>query len=260
VGIVKVASWNINSVRARLANIKEWLSQRDPDVVLFQEIKCINDDFPLKEFESSGYNVAVNGQKSYNGVAIIAKFPITKIKNNLPTYPQDTQSRYIEAVINGVTIASIYLPNGNPITTEKYSYKLEWMKKLKDHSVHLMDTETPIVLGGDFNVIPSDEDVHDPDLWTNDALCQLSTRQHFREILNLGYTDAFRMFNTAPNRYTFWDYQGGAWQKDHGVRIDHFLLSPQAADICRNCTIDTSPRGMSKASDHTPIIIDLELE
>jgi len=217
----------------------------------------MEDQFPRVEFENLGYNVVINGQKSYNGVAILSKTPIKNVQFNLPTFPEDQQSRYLEATIGDVVYASIYLPNGNPINTEKYLYKLEWMKKLKDHSINLLRNEIPVVLGGDFNIIPGDADVHDPALWLSDALCQPATRKSFREILYLGYTDAFRIYNKAPNRYTFWDYQGGAWQKDHGVRIDHFLLSPQAADLCSGCWIDTAPRGKAKASDHTPVIIDL---
>ena len=254
---MKAASWNINSIRARLPNVLDWLSNTRPDVVLFQEIKCVEEQFPRSEFETLGYNVVIHGQKSYNGVAILSKFPIENVQFNLPTFPEDQQSRYLEATIGGILFASIYLPNGNPVNSEKYLYKLKWMKELKEHSIKLLRNEFPVVLGGDFNVIPNDADVHDPELWKSDALCQPAVRTSYREILYLGYTDAFRIFNKAPNRYTFWDYQGGAWQKDHGVRIDHFLLSPSAADLCCGCSIDASPRGRAKASDHTPIIVDL---
>ena len=259
VNTVRIASWNVNSVRARLHNILDWLSNLEIDVILIQEIKCVEEQFPRLEFEALGYELAINGQKSYNGVAILSKSPITEVKNGLPNYLEDEQSRYIEAKIKGVVFASIYLPNGNPINSDKFNYKIKWMERLKNHSKQLLDLELPIVLGGDFNVVPCDDDVHDPIRWQNDALCQPETRKRYRELINVGFSDAFRIFNDAPGRYTFWDYQAGAWQNDHGVRIDHFLLSPQAADICSSCSIDTSPRGKSKASDHTPILVELDI-
>lgn len=255
---VKIASWNVNSVRARLQNILEWLSHSEIDVLLIQEIKCIEDQFPKLEFESLGYEVAMNGQKSYNGVAILSRLPMCEIVIGLPNYMEDDQSRYIEANVRGIIFSSIYLPNGNPINSDKFNYKIAWMEKLKEHSKRLLGREIAIVLGGDFNVVPDDDDVHDPLAWQNDALCQLETRKKYRELINLGFSDAFRVFNDTPGRYTFWDYQGGAWPKDHGVRIDHFLLSPHALDICSGCSIDTSPRGKSKASDHTPILVEID--
>mgnify|MGYP001157127275 FL=1 len=255
---VKIASWNVNSVRARLQNILEWLSYSEIEVLLIQEIKCVEDQFPKLEFESLGYEVAINGQKSYNGVAILSKSPMSEIVIGLPNYMEDEQSRYIEANVRGVIFSSIYLPNGNPINSEKFDYKIAWMEKLKEHSKSLLDREVAVVLGGDFNVVPDDDDVHDPVAWQNDALCQIETRKKYRELINSGFSDAFRAFNDTPGRYTFWDYQGGAWPKDHGVRIDHFLLSPHALDICSAYSIDTSPRGKSKASDHTPILIEID--
>tara|TARA_B100000242_G_scaffold119201_1_gene83459 strand:- start:456 stop:1268 length:813 start_codon:yes stop_codon:yes gene_type:complete len=255
---VKIASWNVNSVRARLQNILEWLSYSEIDVLLIQEIKCIADQFPRLEFESLGYEVALNGQKSYNGVAILSKLPMSEIVMGLPNYVEDGQSRYIEANVSGIVFSSIYLPNGNPIKSDKFNYKIAWMEKLKEHSKGLLDREVAVILGGDFNVVPDDNDVHDPTAWQNDALCQPETRKKYRELINLGFSDAFRVFNDTPGRYTFWDYQGGAWPKDHGVRIDHFLLSPHALDICSGCSIDTSPRGKSKASDHTPILVEID--
>ena len=254
---MKVATWNVNSIRARLPNVLTWLNENPLDVLLLQEIKCVEDNFPFSEFENIGYNVLVNGQKSYNGVAILSKSAPENVIYNLPGNDHDIQRRYIEAKIEGVVFGCIYLPNGNPINTEKFLYKLRWMEILRKHAQNLLMQEVPVILGGDFNIIPTDEDVHDPLAWKEDALCLYEARQRFREIINLGYTDAFRIFNTNSNNYTFWDYQGGAWQNDYGIRIDHFLLSAQAADICTLCKIDSSPRGRPKASDHTPICIEL---
>jgi exodeoxyribonuclease-3 len=254
---MKVATWNVNSIRARLPNVLTWLNENPLDVLLLQEIKCVDDNFPFSEFENIGYNVLVNGQKAYNGVAILSRSIPETVIYNLPGNDQDIQRRYIEARIEGVVFGCIYLPNGNPINTEKFSYKLHWMEKLRQHAQNLLMKEVPVILGGDFNIIPTDDDVHDPLTWKDDALCLYEARQKFREIINLGYMDAFRIFNTNANNYTFWDYQGGAWQNDYGVRIDHFLLSAQAADICTLCEIDSSPRGRPKASDHTPICIEL---
>ena len=180
------------------------------------------------------------------------------VSPGLPGDETDEQARYLEATIDGVRFATIYLPNGNPVETEKFPYKLSWMDRLKARAAALLESEMPVVLAGDYNVVPHDEDVHDPVGWADDALCQPASRQRFREILNLGYADAFRLFNTAPHRYSFWDYQGGAWHKDHGVRIDHLLLSPQAADRLTGSGIDTGPRGKTKASDHTPVWIEIQ--
>ena len=253
---MRIASWNVNSVRARLHNILDWLSNLEIDVILIQEIKCVEEQFPRLEFEALGYEVAINGQKSYNGVAILSKSPITEVKNGLPNYIEDEQSRYIEAKIKGVVFASIYLPNGNPINSDKFNYKIKWMERLKNHSKQLLDLELPIVLGGDFNVVPCDDDVHDPISWQNDALCQPQTRARFRTMLNFGLTEAWRSLHNEVG-YSYWDYQAGRWQKDEGVRIDHWLLSPQAADRLVGCEIDKGPRGKEKASDHTPVILEL---
>ena len=255
---MKIATWNVNSIKARLPNVLDWLSTAEPDVVLLQEIKTVDDGFPRLEIEALGYRCAVHGQKSYNGVAILSKEPAEDVLCGLPGDPEDEQARYIEATIGGVRVASIYLPNGNPADSDKYPYKLAWMKRLKDRAATLLASEAPVVLGGDYNVIPTDEDVHDAAAWAGDALIRPESRAALREILWLGYTDAFRAMNSAPHKYSFWDYQGGAWQKDEGVRIDHLLLSPQAADRLLAARIDTAPRGKPKASDHTPVLCELD--
>jgi len=255
--MTSIATWNVNSVKARLPNVLAWLKAAKPDVALLQELKCIDDNFPRLEIEDLGYNVVTHGQKTYNGVAILSKSPIEDVVTGLPGNDGDEQARYLEATIRGVRIASIYLPNGNPIKTEKFSYKLGWMDRLIAHAQDLLAGEEPVVLGGDYNVIPQDEDVYSPAAFASDALTQPESRQRFRTLLNLGYTDALRALHAEPHLYTFWDYQGGGWQNDHGLRIDHFLLSPQAADRLEACDVDRGPRGEPKASDHTPVICRL---
>ncbi len=261
--LIKIATWNVNSVRARLPNVVAWLKEAMPDILLLQEIKTVEETFPRGEFEDLGYNIAVAGQKAYNGVAILSKSPLEDITTTLPGDETDEQARYIEAAAgaNGamVRIASIYLPNGNPTDSDKYPYKLAWMDRLRAHAQSLLANEEILVLGGDYNVIPTADDVHNPENWIDDALYRLDTRRKFRELMHLGLTDAFRAFHAGPGRYSFWDYQGGAWQKDFGLRIDHLLLSPQAADVLAACDIDRGPRGAAKASDHTPVWCELDL-
>ncbi len=258
---MKIATWNVNSIKARLPNLLEWLGEADPDVALLQETKVTDDNFPRLEFEASGYNLAVHGQRTYNGVAILSKYALEDIRVNLPGNEADDQARYVEAWVDagaeGVRVASIYLPNGNPTDSVKFSYKLAWMDHLVDHATALLEAEEPTILAGDYNIIPADEDCYDPAAWEGDALTKPESRARFRTILNLGYAETWRVLHREANTYTFWDYQRSAWQKDHGVRIDHMLLSPQAADRLTACEIDRKPRGKPKASDHTPIWCEL---
>ncbi len=250
---MKIATFNVNSIKARLPRVLEWLAEAAPDVVLLQEIKCVDENFPELEIGDAGYNIAVCGQKTYNGVAILSKRPIEDVERGLPGDAGDDHARYIEATVGTVRLASIYLPNGNPAPGPKYDYKLAWMDRLRRRAEALLATEEAVVLGGDYNVIPEPGDVHDPAAWQDDALYRLETRRKYRALLNLGFTDAFRVLNPEPHAYTFWEYQRGAWQKDMGLRIDHLLLSPQAADRLEASAIDRKPRGREKASDHTPI-------
>jgi exodeoxyribonuclease-3 len=251
---MRIATWNVNSLKARLPLVLGWLDSAKPDVVCLQEIKCQTEDFPRLELEAAGWHAAVQGQKSYNGVAILSRKPLEDIRIGLPGDETDPQARYIEGTFEGIRIASIYLPNGNPVGTEKYPYKLAWMDRLKAHASSLLLTEQPVVLAGDYNICPTDADVYDPLAWATDALCRPESRQRFNALLNLGLTEAFRLFHPdEPHRYSFWDYQAGRWPRDEGLRIDHFLLSPQASDRCRGCDIDRAPRGQEKASDHTPV-------
>ena len=261
---MKIATFNVNSIKARLPNLTTWLQEAAPDIVCLQELKCVDDAFPRSEIEGLGYNVAVHGQKTYNGVAILSKLPLEDVTKGLPGGTEDEQARYIEAVVStddgAIRVSSIYLPNGNPVDTDKFEYKLHWMDRLIDHAHRLLSYEEVLVLAGDYNVIPTADDVHDPDAWADDALFRPETRAKFRELINLGLTDAFRACHTEAHRYTFWDYQAGAWAKDNGLRIDHLLLSPQATDRLTACDIDRNARGREKPSDHVPVWVELDSE
>ncbi len=260
---MKVATWNINGVKARIGNLLAWLQQAAPDVVCLQEIKSQTDAFPSAEIEALGYNVAVHGQKGFNGVALLSRRPIEDVRRGLPGEPDETQSRYIEGVISTergvVRIGGLYLPNGNPIGTDKFTYKLAWMKQLEAHARALLAQEEPFVLAGDYNVIPEAADARNPEAWVEDALFQPESRAQWRRLEALGLTDAIRACHPQAGVYTFWDYQAGAWQKDNGIRIDHLLLSPQAADRLRRAGIDKATRGWEKPSDHVPVWVELDI-
>jgi exodeoxyribonuclease III len=260
---MKIASWNVNSIKARLEPVQAWLNQSNPDVLCLQEIKCIDENFPREPFEALGYNCAVHGQKSYNGVAILSKRPLEDITPRLPGGVGDDHSRYLEAVVPGdkavVRVASIYAPNGNPFPGPKFDYKLAWLERLKHHAAGLLANEEPVVLMGDYNIIPEDKDAHNPKAWVKDALFQPQSKAALRRIENLGYTDAFRALHPGPGHYTFWDYFG-SWERDNGIRIDFILLSPQGMDRLTACKIDRHVRGDSeKPSDHVPIWVDLDI-
>jgi exodeoxyribonuclease-3 len=251
--MTRIATWNINSIKARLPLVLEYLREVSPDILLLQEIKCVEDDFPRLEIEAAGYRAAVVGQKTYNGVAILSRETVDVTARRLPGDESDEQARYIEADIGGIRVGSIYLPNGNPSPGPKYDYKLAWMARLEAHAAKLLASGKSVVLGGDYNVIPTIADVYDPADWEGDALWRIETRRAFRSLLWRGYTDAFRILNPGPGHYSFWDYQAGRWSRDQGIRIDHLLLSPQAADRLVESGIDRKPRGRDKASDHTPV-------
>jgi exodeoxyribonuclease III len=260
---VQIATWNLNSVRQRTEHLLRYLRDVGPDVLCLQELKCVDEAFPHAEVEAQGYNVAVHGQKGFNGVAILAKAPI-EVTRGLPGDPEDDHARYIEAIIPDgagiIRVASIYLPNGNPPQTDKYSYKLAWMDRLIAHAKSLLALEERLVLAGDYNVIESARDCYDPAAWEGDALFLPETRARFHALLNLGLTDALRATTDAAGLYTFWDYQAGAWQRNKGICIDHVLLSPQAADRLIKVTIDKERRGEDKPSDHVPVRIELNGE
>jgi exodeoxyribonuclease-3 len=262
---MRIATWNVNSVNARLERVLEWFESAAPDVAVLQEIKCLDEKFPTEAFERLGYNVAVHGQKTYNGVAMLSKFPMEDVRKGLPFLFDgeiDEQSRYIEAVIAAPTpfrMVGIYLPNGNPVDTEKFDYKLAWMKRLHAHAQGLLALEEPLVIAGDYNVIPEVEDVANPEAWVNDALFRLESRGAFRALKNLGFTDAYMQVDGTPGGYTFWDYQAGAWPRNLGIRIDHLLLSPQAADKLAGVVIHRDERDKEKPSDHVPVVAELAL-
>jgi exodeoxyribonuclease-3 len=261
---MRIATWNVNSVKQRLDNLLVWLSDRQPDVVCLQETKCIDEAFPREAFEPLGYNVAVHGQKTFNGVAILSKIPFDEVRSRLPGDDADEHARFLEVVIStkreSVRIASIYLPNGNPPDGDKYSYKIRWMDRLIHYARERLALAEPLVLAGDYNVIPTPADARNPEAWRNDALFLPQTRAKFRTLCHLGLTDALRTGSDQDGLYTFWDYQAGAWPKNNGIRIDHVLLSPQAADRLVSVEIDRHVRAWEKPSDHVPVVVELAIE
>jgi exodeoxyribonuclease-3 len=261
---MRIATWNVNSIKQRLDSALAWLAECQPDVVCLQETKCVDDAFPRDAFEALGYNLAIHGQKAFNGVAILSKTPFDEVTPRLPGDEGDDHARFIEAVISTQTgvvrVATIYLPNGNPPNSEKYSYKIKWMDRLIHYARERLALEEPLVLAGDFNVIPEPVDARNPSAWTGDALFLPSTRARFRTLCHLGLTDALRAGSEDGGLYTFWDYQAGAWQKNNGIRIDHLLLSPQAADRLTGVRIDKHVRAWEKPSDHVPVVADLAID
>lgn len=258
--IMKIASWNVNSIKARKDHVIKYLTDTDLDVLMVQELKGL--EFPAEDFKAIGYETAAVTQKAYNGVAVFSKTTINVILDKLPGDDNDEQARYIEFETNGIRLIDIYLPNGNPVFDgdahhEKFTYKIAWMKRLRTRLKELRDNNIPFAIGGDFNIIPEDEDCHNPKSWADDALKQPQSIAAYRAITNIGLTEAYRIFNKYAGQYTFWDYQRGDWQNDRGIRIDHFLLSPEIADKVKNCTIDKTPRGWERPSDHTPIILEI---
>ncbi|UWR32019.1 exodeoxyribonuclease III [Sulfitobacter sp. W027] len=260
---MKIASFNINGIKARAAALPEWLDEAQPDIVVLQEIKSVDEAFPREMLEERGYNVETHGQKSFNGVAILSKLPLEDVTRGLPGDDEDDQSRWIEATVVGddmaLRICGLYLPNGNPVPGPKYDYKLAWMARLQARAEALLAEETPFLMAGDYNIIPQAEDAAKPESWREDALFRPESRAAWRRLVNLGLTDAFRARTQGPGHYSFWDYQAGAWNRNNGIRIDHFLLSPTVADRLRACQIDRDVRGRDKPSDHVPIWVELEI-
>jgi exodeoxyribonuclease-3 len=260
---MKLATWNINGIRARLESARAWAKDAAPDILCLQEIKSEDLNFPSEIFEELGYNVATHGQKGFNGVALLSKLPLEDISRGLPGNDADAQARWIEAVVSvpsgALRVVSLYLPNGNPIGTDKYAYKFAWMERLEAYAMARLAAEEMVVLAGDYNVIPEPIDARYPDHWVEDALFQPETRARFRRLLNLGLTCAFRACSIEPGYYSFWDYQAGAWQRNNGIRIDHQLLSPLAADRLVGAQIDKRTRSWDKPSDHVPVMIELDV-
>ena len=258
---MKIATFNINGIKARIEALPAWLTAAQPDVVCLQEIKSVDEGFPRGLFEDMGYRVETHGQKSFNGVAILSKLPLEDVTRGLPGDDSDEQARWIEATVIGtraVRVCGLYLPNGNPAPGPKYDYKLAWMERMRARVGALLATEEPLVFCGDYNVIPQAMDAAKPEVWLNDALYLPQSREAFRRLLHLGLTDAFRARNPSPGQYTFWDYQAGAWERNNGIRIDHHLLSAQAADLLRDVQIDKQVRAGDKPSDHVPVWINLD--
>jgi exodeoxyribonuclease-3 len=257
---MKIATFNINGIKARLNALTDWLDEAGADVVLLQEIKSVDEGFPREILEDRGWRVETHGQKGFNGVAILSRLPLEDVARGLPGDDGDEQARWIEATVIGsraVRVCGLYLPNGNPAPGPKYDYKLSWMERMRHRATDLLATEEPVVMAGDYNVIPQDEDAARPEVWRDDALALPESRAAFRRIVNLGYTEAFRARVQGPGHYSFWDYQAGAWERNNGIRIDHLLLSPQAADLLQDVQIDKEVRGREKPSDHVPVWIEL---
>jgi len=258
-GRVKLATYNLNGIRARLPRLIEWLDREKPDVVALQELKCADESLPIADIEAAGYGAVWHGQKGFNGVAILAKDDTPELRRvGLPGDPDDSHSRYIEAEVAGIVVGSLYLPNGNPVGTEKFEYKIRWMERLEAHAAELLENERPVVLCGDWNVVPEDRDVFSARATANDAVMQPETRQVWRRIVHQGWTDALRALHPNEEKlYTFWDYTAGCWQRDLGFRLDHLLCSPEAADRLRGAGVDRWARGEEKASDHAPTWVEL---
>lgn len=259
---MKIATFNINGIKARIQALPDWLDEAQPDVVLLQEIKSIDENFPREMFEERGYNVETHGQKSFNGVAILSKLPLEDVKRGLPGDDSDEQARWIEATVVGkraIRICGLYLPNGNPAPGPKFDYKLAWMDRLAARAADLLASEEVALMAGDYNIIPLAEDANRPEAWTQDALFRPEARAAFRRIVNLGFTEAFRARVRGGGHYSFWDYQAGSWERGDGIRIDHFLLTPQCADLLLDCQIDAHVRGREKPSDHVPVWVELDL-
>jgi exodeoxyribonuclease-3 len=258
---MKIATFNINGIKARLDALVGWLKSANPDVACLQEIKSLDEGFPREVFESMGYCVETHGQKSFNGVAILSRLELSDVRRGLPGDASDEQARWIEATVHGsrqVRVAGLYLPNGNPAPGPKYDYKLAWMDRMRTRVAQIVVDEVPAVFCGDYNVIPHPEDAARPQDWTTDALFLPQSRDAYRRLLAQGLTEAFRARNPSPGQYSFWDFQRGAWEHNNGIRIDHHLLTPQAADLLQDAVIDKSERGGERPSDHVPVWITLD--
>lgn len=259
---MRIASYNINGIKARLPRLLDWLAQARPDVVALQEIKSVDEGFPRGEIEDLGYRVETFGQKGFNGVALLSRLPLEDVTRGLPGDEEDTQARWIEATVIGreaVRLCGLYLPNGNPAPGPKFDYKLAWMSRLETHARTLLASEAPVVMAGDYNVIPTRDDAARPDAWTEDALFRPESRAAFRRLLNMGFADGLRLLRPEPGIYTFWDYQAAAFERNDGIRIDHLLLSPQAADLLLDAGVDRDERAREKPSDHVPVWVELDV-
>jgi exodeoxyribonuclease-3 len=256
---MKIATYNVNGVNGRLPVLLRWLNESKPDIVCLQELKAPNEKFPLQAINDAGYQAKWHGQKSWNGVAILSRAgEIQELRRVLPGDPEDSHSRYIEAIVNNIVIGCLYLPNGNPWPSPKFDYKLKWFKRLTTHAKKLLEQKSPVALIGDFNVMPTEIDVYKPERWINDALFRIEIRDAYKNLVKQGWTDAIRKFFPKEKIYTFWDYFRNAYQRDAGLRIDHFLLSSQLKRKLVNAGVDKHVRGWEKTSDHAPVWIELK--
>ena len=251
-----IATWNVNSIRARIEHLTTWLNQASPDVVGIQETKVQDDDFPHAELAALGYHILFSGQKSYNGMALLSKQPATLLATELPGF-DDSQRRVLAANVAGITLLNLYVPNGSAVGTEKYAYKLAWLDALGDWVAHLLARGDPLMLIGDFNIAPEDRDVHDPAAWEGKILCSDDERQRLQRLIDLGLCDVFRRFEQAPQSFSWWDYRGGGFRRNEGLRIDLILASPTLAERCEECEVDLGPRRWEKPSDHAPVVMRL---
>ncbi len=262
---MKIVSWNVNSINARLEHLIKFIKKDQSDIYLLQELKCTNENFPKQEIDKLNYFSYINGQKAWNGVAILSKKKLDITNSHIPTFKNDENARFLETKIKikdykkKIILICIYLPNGNPIESNKFEYKIDWMKKFNQYIDKLIKENNPIIIGGDFNVIPTDEDVYSPENYKNDACAHPLTREHYKILINKGFTDTVKYFMDGTNNWTFWGYRGGGWQKGNGLRIDHFLTSPEITDKIKKIVIDREPRGWEKPSDHTPVILELKI-
>ncbi len=258
---MKITTWNVNSINARIEHLIKFIEQDQSDIYMIQELKCTNESFPFEEIKKLNYNYYVNGQKAWNGVALISKKKLVISNYKIPNF-DDENARFIETEIilksikKKIKLINIYLPNGNPIESSKFNYKIEWMNKFNEYIKTFINNNIPVIIGGDFNVIPNDEDVYSPENFKNDACAHPTTRKYFRELLNFGFTDTVKYFVDGNTNWTFWGYRGGSWQKGNGLRIDHFLTTPELTDLIKSTSINRDPRGWEKASDHTPVTIE----
>ena len=260
---MKITTWNVNSVNARIDSIKKFIKKDQSDIYLLQELKCINEKFPNDEIKKLGYNSYINGQKAWNGVAILSKKELVVSNTKIPTFIKDDQSRFIETTIKiknikkEIKLICIYLPNGNPIETDKFEYKIKWMKKFNTYIYDLCQKNHPVIIGGDFNVIPTDDDVYSPENFKDDACTHPRTREQYNILINYGFVDVVKEFIEGKSNWTYWGYRGGGWQKGNGLRIDHFLTTSEITDKIKNVYVDRNPRGWEKASDHTPVVLEI---
>ncbi len=257
--VVKLATWNVNSIIARLPLVLRWLADAQPDVLCLQETKCTDERFPKDAFAELGYEAEVFGQPTYNGVAILSRLPLTNVHKNLPGDDEGAQRRLLAATIEGCTVVNVYVPNGQSVGTDKYHFKLDWLKHLRRFFDEHLDSDAPLVLCGDFNVAPDDADVHDPELWRGRILCSAPERRALGEVKAWGLTDAFRLHNREENQFSWWDYRAGAFRRNAGLRIDHLWVTEPVAESCRAAWIDSEPRTWERPSDHTPVVAEFDL-